>query len=391
MTLRSTVERGVTEAHWLDQNADLIQILVVQNYLFFGNAQSVLMYIMTMFEDEPATTPDAQVPPKPKYLVVDFTLVTGMDVSAVDTMREIVQVCKENRCKLFIAGLSHDLKAMLMYAGVKPEPGAKRWSYVFDLESALAKAEDGLISDVFHLEEKDEAETVERRRARSHALVEDGFIYALAKIDEQHETNTVTELAAFAEHTRAINLEPGDVLIREGVTAGLYFVETGLMRVQRSSVTTVSMNHLSLADPDASIGHLNARSGTIGRQMAIWKAEREGQEHNEQTFRLARIGQGWIIGGIEVANGMKKPGIHVAISECRLHQLPFSAITEAEQSNPMLAMHLYKFLSHLSTKRQEMTIEQLGQHLRILNNPVPRLRSGGRSALARIQNPLYHQ
>jgi CRP-like cAMP-binding protein len=390
--LRSTVERGVTEAHWLDQNADLIQILVVQNYLFFGNAQSVLMYIMTMFEDEPAKNLDAQLPPKPKYLVVDFTTLPGMDVSAVDTMREILQLCKDNRCKLYIAGLSHDLKAMLLYAGVKPEPGAKRWSYVFDLESALAKAEDGLISDVFHLEEKDEAETGERRRVRSQSLVDDGFIYALQKIDEQHGTNTVVELASFAECTRAINLEPGGVLIREGVTAGLYFVETGLMRVQRSAgTTTVGMNNLSLADPNASIGHLNARSGMVGRQMAIWKAEREGQEHNEQTFRLARIGQGWIIGDIEVANGMKKPGIHVAISECRLHQLPFSAITEAEQSNPMLAMHLYKFLSHLSTKRQEMTIEQLGQHLRILNSPVPRLQSGGRSALARIQNPLYHQ
>lgn len=390
--MRSTVERGVTESNWLDQNADLIQILVVQNYLFFGNAQSVLMYIMTMFEDEPETTPDAQLPPKPKYLVVDFTLVTGMDISAVDTMREIVQVCKDNRCKLFIAGLNHGLKAMLLYAGVKPAPGAKRWSYVFDLESALAKAEDGLISDVFRLEEKDEAETGERRRVRSQSLLEDGFIYALRKIDEQHGLNAVAELAAFAEHTQAIDLEPGDVLIREGVTAGLYFVETGLMRVQRSSGTaTINMSHLSMADPNASIGHLNARSGTVGRQMAIWKSVREGQEHNEQTFRLARIGQGWIIGGIEVSNGMKKPGIHVAISECRLHHLPFKAITEAEQSNPMLAMHLYKLLSHLATKRQEMTIEQLGQHLRILNNPVPRLRSGGRSALARIQNPLYHQ
>jgi hypothetical protein len=60
-----------------------------------------------------------------------------------------------------------------------------------------------------------------------------------------------------------------------------------------------------------------------------------------------RIVNDWI----EAANGMKKPGVHVAISECRLHQLPISVITEAEQSNPMLAMHLCKFLSHLSSKR----------------------------------------
>ena len=36
LSLRSRVERGPREAGWLDQNADLIQILVLQNYLFFG-------------------------------------------------------------------------------------------------------------------------------------------------------------------------------------------------------------------------------------------------------------------------------------------------------------------------------------------------------------------
>ena len=41
LSLRSTVERGIYESSWLDINADYIQILVLQNYLFFGNIQSV--------------------------------------------------------------------------------------------------------------------------------------------------------------------------------------------------------------------------------------------------------------------------------------------------------------------------------------------------------------
>ena len=52
LTLRSTVERGLREATWLEQHADWIQILVLRNYLFFGNAQSALEYIKTMFEDD---------------------------------------------------------------------------------------------------------------------------------------------------------------------------------------------------------------------------------------------------------------------------------------------------------------------------------------------------
>lgn len=36
ITLRSTIERPPRAAKWLDQNGELIQLLVLQNYLFFG-------------------------------------------------------------------------------------------------------------------------------------------------------------------------------------------------------------------------------------------------------------------------------------------------------------------------------------------------------------------
>uniref|UniRef100_A0A7S4MC96 Uncharacterized protein n=1 Tax=Odontella aurita TaxID=265563 RepID=A0A7S4MC96_9STRA len=45
LTIRSTIERSGRDADWLDQNGDLIQVLVLQNYLFFGNASSCLEYV----------------------------------------------------------------------------------------------------------------------------------------------------------------------------------------------------------------------------------------------------------------------------------------------------------------------------------------------------------
>lgn len=72
LQLRSPVERGVDEARFLNEHADRIQILVLQHYLFFGNAQSVLTYVLTMFEDDvaPPLSPleNVAMPPKPKYL-----------------------------------------------------------------------------------------------------------------------------------------------------------------------------------------------------------------------------------------------------------------------------------------------------------------------------------
>eukprot|EP00429_Kryptoperidinium_foliaceum_P091222 CAMPEP_0176184358 /NCGR_PEP_ID=MMETSP0121_2-20121125/774_1 /TAXON_ID=160619 /ORGANISM="Kryptoperidinium foliaceum, Strain CCMP 1326" /LENGTH=83 /DNA_ID=CAMNT_0017522731 /DNA_START=96 /DNA_END=343 /DNA_ORIENTATION=+ len=77
------------------------------------------------------------------------------------------------------------------------------------------------------------------------------------------------------------------------------------------------------------------------------------------------------------------------MSACRLHHLPKAAIEQLQEaSNPRLAMNLYRVLSHLATKRQEMTIEHLGQHLRILNSPVPRLRGRGRAGLALLHHPM---
>jgi hypothetical protein len=323
LTLRSTVERGFLESKWLDQNADLIQILVLQNYLFFGNAQSANAYITTMFLD-PVLSPqpgplDYPIPPIPKYLIVDFTLVSGMDTSAIDTFREIADLCREHNCRLYLAGLIPNLKAMMLYAGLKPEPGSRRFSYTSDLESALAKAEDSLVTTVFHLEEKDELETSVRKRQRGASNVEDGFLYALQNIDAQHGLHAADDLLDLGKYTIPIDLHAGDVLNRED---GLYFVETGLMRVQHSSNytavgATCNNNGSSLSpggsgDPTVSIGHLNARTSSLGRDMSRLKERKQHKEQNQQSFRLARFGAGWIIGSIEASAGLRKAGEHIA-------------------------------------------------------------------------------
>lgn len=88
ITMRSTIERPTNISQWLDFNGDQIQILVLQSFLFFGNATSVLNYVSSMFEaideekDEIETI--SSFPPIPKVLLLDFSLVPGMDGSAVD-------------------------------------------------------------------------------------------------------------------------------------------------------------------------------------------------------------------------------------------------------------------------------------------------------------------
>lgn len=186
LNLRSTVERGIPDTTWLNQNGDMIQILVLQNYLFFGNAQSILYYVTTMFEDpatDDAVTQQMLLPPKPSYLVVDFTIVTGMDTSAMDILREISALCRIHRCRIFFSGLSPSLRSMLVYAKLSPAHEKRTLLFAPDLESALAKAEDGLINRVSWLRQQDESEHLTQDQVAIGAP--QGFHYALQKIDDQ--------------------------------------------------------------------------------------------------------------------------------------------------------------------------------------------------------------
>lgn len=88
------------------------------------------------------------------------------------------------------------------------------------------------------------------------------------------------------------------------------------------------------------------------------------------TFRLARIGPGWVAGTVEAVSGMQRKGDTVAVTHCRLHHLPFSKLEEVENTNPSLVLHLYKLLSYLMARRSEATMGQLATLHTIMTSPA---------------------
>lgn len=171
ITIRSTIERPLNTAKWLDMNGEFIQVLVLQNYLFFGNASSIHTYIMSMFEEPSGEVDELFLPPIPRVVVLDlsvrtkrnvvvveilsvthcsFKLVSGMDGSAVDVMADILAVCGSHNCKVFLSGISTSIRQTMALGGVKPETGRDRKSRMLrffpDLDSAIGKAEDYLLA-----------------------------------------------------------------------------------------------------------------------------------------------------------------------------------------------------------------------------------------------------
>lgn len=154
-----------------------IQILVLQNYLFFGNASAIQNYIASMFEDPDEDVDDLLLPPKPKVIILDLALVSGMDSSAVDVISDILSVCSSQSCKLFLSGLSVSIRQTLSFGGLKPETtvdrSARKLRFFPDLDTAVGKAEDLLLNE-FCLDD-----TILPKKNES------GFVRALRCIDKQ--------------------------------------------------------------------------------------------------------------------------------------------------------------------------------------------------------------
>jgi CRP-like cAMP-binding protein len=328
----------------------------------------MLNYISSMF-DEPKEGDeiDFVLPPLPKYIVLDLTLVTGMDTSTVDVFNDIKTICVSHGCKVFVAGLSPALRETLALCNFKPEAGERskrNLRFFADLDTAMGKAEDYLVEDEMIQTEEvpggiggvDNEET--------------SFQRALRAIDTQHSGDYAMDLSDLYPYTVPIELDIGECLYEcEGgpvsdSNRGLFFIESGLMKIERDSGMSLTRGSMIGApsssgyDPRVSLSSMQARTGSMGKQAAMLKSGARRRQM-ETSIRLARLGPGWVVGTLEGVGATQYPSHHVAVSKCKMHHLPYHRIEEIEEKDPKLVLRLYKLLSHLMARRQELAIGQL--------------------------------
>lgn len=231
LEIRSRIERSVAQSTWLNENGDLCQVLVLQNYLFFGNACTILDYVATMFEEVDQTLSqklDFAIAPFPKILVLDLSLVSGMDTSTIDIFGEMYEFCKNNECKLFFCGLSARMRKGLELGGVKPDTGPRSQSNVrffADLDTALGRAEDSLIQSEMKMDSP-------RSLNRSSESLDGsrGLQRALQQIDDLHGLNYSQRLFELHPYMEVIDLAPG---------ACLYECDGGVIKDSQRGVSAI--------------------------------------------------------------------------------------------------------------------------------------------------------
>ena len=130
-TYHSNVDRPPEERAALREMGDLVQILRVHGFVFFGSANGLLERIRKRVEAAP-----------PRFLVIDLRRVTGVDSSAVVAFVKVVHLAEANGFEIVFTGTSDPVRKQLARGGLIASEVVR---FEPDLDRGLQRCEEGLL------------------------------------------------------------------------------------------------------------------------------------------------------------------------------------------------------------------------------------------------------
>ena len=131
-TYHSNVDRPPAERAVLQTMGDLVQILRLNGFVFFGSASGLLERIRKRVEATPL-----------RFLVIDLRRVTGVDSSAVVAFVKVMHLAEAHGFELVFTGASELVRRQLRQGGVVESEGIVRFEP--DLDRGLQRCEEGLL------------------------------------------------------------------------------------------------------------------------------------------------------------------------------------------------------------------------------------------------------
>jgi sulfate permease, SulP family len=191
-THRSNVDRPPAERQVLHDHGGQIHILELQRFIFFGTANRLLEAVRELVAAEHV----------PRFIVLDFRRVTGLDASAGSSFARVRQLAELRGFVVVLTGLSPRMRQQLRSAGFAADTGAT-WGIFADLDHGVEWCEAQLLAD------------------------------ATMVTDVEDSSAATRELAAIIDHMTPLQLPAGARLIEEGQRPnGLYYLQAGLLTAQ---------------------------------------------------------------------------------------------------------------------------------------------------------------
>ena len=202
VTYHSRVSRSRVQRQLLDRDGEQLYILQLQGFVFFGTANGINQRVLRRYDD-PAF-------PGPRFVILDFGRVTGLDSTASLSFTKLAQSAAARNIRLAICSPSNTIWRQLLQAGLcDPDDG-------FQVFSTLDKGVEWYENRL--LEAADPAEQ----------SIDQSLPMQLAEI-----LGDPAGLAELMSHMEKLEVEPGYRLMAKGDPADtLYFIEKGRVTAQ---------------------------------------------------------------------------------------------------------------------------------------------------------------
>ena len=239
---QSRVTRIPQERQILEAHGDQAYILKLEGFIFFGTANGIFNHIREHIQ----AAPSRQV----KYILLDFSKVSGMDSTSMLSFSRMVQWSQEQGITLIFAGLTGSAKTQ-----IHKEPSLKEsyeLKYFVDPDRGLEWCEKQIIS--------------QHMPPQQNALNLSAYFKSLLKSENSDK---------FLSYLQRREYQPGEYLMREGNAPDyVYFIESGLITAQleRAGKTPVRLETMSGGRTVGELGfYLGARrtASVVCEQNAI--------------------------------------------------------------------------------------------------------------------------
>lgn len=279
----STVDRPASQRQLLRENGEQLEILQLQGFIFFGTAASLLNQIRCRLADSRR--------PRLRFLVLDFSRVTGLDSSAVSSFARMKQVAESQELQVALTSVTSEMECQLERGGLVNSHSAfdptRVVHFMPNMDTGVEWCEDVLLATK-GVSVSDCADTLEEQI--DHVFAGPAAVTFLRYLDK-------------------IEVDKGVWLIRQGDPPDcLYFLERGL--------TTA---WLDLPD---------------GRSLRL------------RTMRC-----GTIIGEVGLYLGTVRTASVITMLPSVLYRLSAEAIRTMEERDPEVAAALHKWIARLMAER----------------------------------------
>lgn len=303
-TRRSTVDRPRVYRQLLREKGHWIYILELQGYLFFGTANRLLERVRERIDDARLA--------KPRFVVLDFRRVQGLDASALLSFERIRQLAEARSFTLVFTHLSPSAERQLEDF-LRCDDAAVCLTFP-DLDHGLEWCEDRLIEVFREVGIAAEPRTVKEQLERFLPHADQfsslrAFLSSGAEAAPDPISSESIDVAALETYLERTEAAAGEYLLRQGeVPAGLYFIEHG-----------------------GATARLDVEGGRVAR--------------------LRRMGPGTVVGEVGLYTGAAATASVVVDQPSIVYCLSTDRLKQMECEDPALAAALHKFIAQLLGER----------------------------------------